>query len=157
MQTCLVTGAAGFIGSYLCKRLKEDGYYVVGADWKKNEFMEENEYCDKFYLTDLRELANCKKVVEDVEWVFHLAADMGGMGFIQSNHSTILYNNTMISFNVMEAVRQHGKCTRFFYASSACVYPEHLQTETDIEALREDTAWPAQPQDAYGLEKIVSD
>lgn len=90
--------------------------------------------------------------------MFNLAADMGGMGFIQSNHSVIMYNNTMISFNVLEAARQAG-CSRFFYASSACIYPEGKQLDTEIEGggLKEDDAWPAQPQDAYGLEKLASE
>jgi GDP-D-mannose 3', 5'-epimerase len=79
------------------------------------------------------------------------------MGYIQSNHSVIFYNNTMISFNMLEAARVAG-IRRFFYASSACIYPEHIQTVTDLtEGLRESTAWPAAPQDAYGLEKLASE
>jgi GDP-D-mannose 3',5'-epimerase len=107
---------------------------------------------------DLRVFENCAKVVAGCDHVFSLAADMGGMGFIQSNHSVIMYNNTMISFNVMEAARQ-AECSRLFYASSACIYPEHIQMDTTIEGggLEEKTAWPAQPQDAYGLEKLVSE
>jgi GDP-D-mannose 3',5'-epimerase len=90
--------------------------------------------------------------------VFNLAADMGGMGFIQSNHSVILYNNTMISYNMLEAARQNG-VSRFFYASSACIYPEHKQLETEVEGggLKEGDAWPAQPQDSYGLEKLATE
>jgi len=81
---------------------------------------------------------------------------MGGMGFIQSNHAVILYNNTMISFNVMEAARRNN-VKRFFYSSSACIYPEGKQLDTENPGLRESDAWPAQPQDAYGLEKLVSE
>jgi GDP-D-mannose 3',5'-epimerase len=81
---------------------------------------------------------------------------MGGMGFIQSNHSVILYNNTMISFNILEAARQAG-VKRFFYSSSACIYPEHKQLTEHIAGLKESDAWPAAPQDAYGLEKLVSE
>lgn len=83
---------------------------------------------------------------------------MGGMGFIQSNHSVILYNNTMISFNMLEAARR-ADVKRFFYASSACIYPENLQLHTEVEGggLKESMAWPAQPQDAYGLEKLASE
>jgi GDP-D-mannose 3',5'-epimerase len=97
-------------------------------------------------------------VVAGCDHVFNLAADMGGMGFIQSNHSVIMYNNTMISFNVLEAARQ-ADVQRFFYASSACIYPEGKQLTTEIEGggLVESCAWPAQPQDAYGLEKLVSE
>merc|ERR1719333_597817 len=85
---------------------------------------------------------------------------MGGMGFIQSNHSRILYNSTMISFNVLEAARVAGTCKRFWYASSACIYPEYKQLDENLEGasgLKEDDAWPAQPQDAYGLEKLVTE
>ncbi len=97
-------------------------------------------------------------MVEGCEHVFNLAADMGGMGFIQSNHSVIMYNNTMISFNIMEAARQ-ANVARLFYASSACIYPEGKQLDTEVEGggLKEDDAWPAQPQDAYGLEKLASE
>merc|ERR1719326_264673 len=91
-----------------------------------------------------------------MEWCFNLAADMGGMGFIQSNHSRILYNSTMISFNVAEAARTAG-VKRFWCASSACIYPEYKQLTEDISALKEEDAWPAQPQDAYGLEKLVTE
>lgn len=80
------------------------------------------------------------------------------MGFIQSNHSVIMYNNTMISFNMMEAARINS-VKRFFYASSACIYPEFKQLDTTVEGggLKEADAWPAQPQDAYGLEKLASE
>jgi GDP-D-mannose 3',5'-epimerase len=105
---------------------------------------------------DLRDINNCVKATEGCEWVFNLAADMGGMGFIQSNHGVILYNNTMISFNMMEAARRTG-VKRFFYSSSACIYPENKQVDTENPGLKEDDAWPAQPQDAYGLEKLVSE
>merc|ERR1712232_1125587 len=97
--------------------------------------------------------------VEGMEWCFNLAADMGGMGFIQSNHSRILYNSTMISFNVAEAARTAG-IKRYWYASSACIYPESKQLSEDLDGasgLKEDDAWPAQPQDAYGLEKLVTE
>lgn len=115
-------------------------------------------FCDEFHLVDLRLFENCIKVCEGCEHVFNLAADMGGMGFIQSNHGVIMYNNTMISFNMLEAARKAG-CNRFFYASSACIYPEGKQLETEVEGggLKESDAWPAEPQDAYGLEKLASE
>ncbi|KAI3435517.1 hypothetical protein D9Q98_001583 [Chlorella vulgaris] len=153
-----VTGAGGFIASHLAKRLKSEGHYIVGCDWKRNEHMPEELFCDEFVLVDLRVFDNCKKVLEGCEHVFNLAADMGGMGFIQSNHSVIMFNNTMVSFNVMEAARIAG-IKRLFYASSACIYPEYKQLEVTVEGggLKEADAWPAQPQDAYGLEKLASE
>lgn len=101
---------------------------------RPNEYFTEDEFCDEFKLLDLRTLDNCMKATKGCEWVFNLAADMGGMGFIQSNHSVILYNNTMISFNMMEAARQNG-AKRFFYSSSACVYPEHKQVRSGVSVL----------------------
>eukprot|EP00879_Flechtneria_rotunda_P001307 GHRR01001457.1.p1 GENE.GHRR01001457.1~~GHRR01001457.1.p1 ORF type:complete len:394 (+),score=104.94 GHRR01001457.1:126-1307(+) len=153
-----ITGAGGFIASHLAKRLKSEEHYVVACDWKRNEHYSEDQFCDEFHLVDLRLFDNCKKVTEGIDHVFNLAADMGGMGFIQSNHSVILYNNTMISYNMLEAARQNG-VARFFYASSACIYPEHKQLDTKVEGggLKESDAWPAQPQDSYGLEKLATE
>jgi len=151
-----VGGGGGFIGSHLAKRLLEEGHYVVCADWSRNEYFKESDFCSEFQLVDLRDLQLCLKATEGCDVVFNLAADMGGMGFIQSNHSVILYNNIMLSFNVLEAARQNG-VKRFFYSSSACVYPEHIQERPDISALKESDAWPAKPQDAYGLEKLVTE
>lgn len=151
-----VTGAGGFIASHIARRLKSEGHYVIASDWKRNEHMTEDMFCDEFHLVDLRVMENCMVVTKDVDHVFNLAADMGGMGFIQSNHSVILYNNTMISFNMLEAARLNG-VKRFFYASSACIYPEFRQLETDNVNLKESDAWPAEPQDAYGLEKLVTE
>ena len=155
----LVTGAGGFIGSHLSKRLKEEGMIVRAVDWKENEYMPEEMFCNEFINLDLRFPENCKKACEGMEWCFNLAADMGGMGFIQSNHSRILYNSTMISFNVAEAARTAG-VKRFWYASSACIYPEYKQLDENLDGasgLKEDDAWPAQPQDAYGLEKLMTE
>eukprot|EP00270_Netrium_digitus_P017616 TRINITY_DN650_c0_g1_i2.p1 TRINITY_DN650_c0_g1~~TRINITY_DN650_c0_g1_i2.p1 ORF type:complete len:376 (+),score=48.58 TRINITY_DN650_c0_g1_i2:77-1204(+) len=151
-----VTGAGGFIGSHIARRLKSEGHYVIASDWKRNEHMTEEMFCDEFHLVDLRVMDNCLTVTKGVDHVFNLAADMGGMGFIQSNHSVILYNNTMISFNMLEASRING-VERFFYASSACIYPEFRQLDTDNVNLKESDAWPAEPQDAYGLEKLVTE
>ena len=153
----LPCNAGGFIGSHTAWRLKCEGHYVVACDWKRNEHMDESMFCDEFHLVDLRVFDNCASVVNGCDQVFNFAADMGGMGFIQSNHSVIFYNNTMISFNVTEACRQ-ANVQRLFYASSACIYPEFKQTDTQMVAgLRESDAWPAAPQDAYGLEKLASE
>lgn len=100
-----ITGAGGFIASHIARRLKSEGHYIIASDWKKNEHMTEDMFCHEFHLVDLRVMDNCLKVTKGVDHVFNLAADMGGMGFIQSNHSVIMYNNTMISFNMIEAAR----------------------------------------------------
>lgn len=152
-----VCGGAGFIGSHICKRLKDEGHEVVSADWKKCEYYKDEEYCHKFFLMDLRVLKNQKIVTEGCDWVFNMAADMGGMGFIQSNHSVITFNNTLLSLNCVEACR-FNSVKRYFYASSACAYPEHIQTSTDLShGLKESDAWPARPQDMYGLEKLYGE
>ncbi|EWM24067.1 gdp-mannose -epimerase [Nannochloropsis gaditana] len=149
----LVAGGGGFIGSHLARRLKKDGNYVVVADWKKNEFMAEPEFCDEFFLVDLRELENCIKASKGCHHVYNLAADMGGMGFIESNQSVLMWNNTMVSSNVLEAARRNG-AERYFYSSTACVYNEDLQLDPSNPGLKEGDAWPAKPQEVYGLEKL---
>lgn len=151
-----IGGGAGFIGSHIAKRLKEEGCYVVCADWKDNEFMKPEEFCDEFLKLDLRLLENCVTATQGCQHVYNLAADMGGMGFIVSNQAVLLYNNTMISFNMLEAARQNG-AKRYFYSSTACVYNEALQTDPNNPGLREDMAWPARPQDTYGLEKLYAE
>jgi len=150
----LVTGAGGFIGSYLVKYLKENGYWVRGVDIKYPEFNKTE--ADEFQLLDLRNWENCLVATEGIDEVYGLAADMGGMGFIQSNHATILYSNTLINFHTLEAARVNG-VKRYLYSSSACIYPEYLQEETDVTPLKEDDAYPAAPQDAYGWEKLISE
>jgi len=155
MRIC-VGGAGGFIGSHVAKRLKEEGHFVIAADILDNPYFKHEQFCNEFHQVDLRERENCLKVTKGCDWVFNFAADMGGMGFIQSNHSVILFNNTMISFNMLESSRINN-VKRFFYASSACIYPEHKQLDVDNPGLRESDAWPALPQDAYGLEKLVTE
>ncbi len=118
--------------------------------------MKPEEFCDEFHLLDLRILENCLKVTDGCQHVYNLAADMGGMGFIVSNQSVLLYNNTMISFNMLEAARQNA-AKRYFYSSTACVYNEALQMDPENPGLREDMAWPARPQDTYGLEKLYAE
>lgn len=153
MQTrVLVTGAGGFIGHHLVTYLKQRGYWVRGVDIKYPEFSETT--ADEFEILDLRRWANCLQATRGVDHVYALAADMGGMGFISSNHSQILHNNLLINTHTMEAARING-VQRYFFSSSACVYPEYLQEETDVTPLKEEDAYPAQPQDAYGWEKLI--
>lgn len=150
----LVTGAGGFIGHHLVTYLKARGYWVRGADIKLPEFGKSD--ADEFELLDLRRWDNCLQATRGVKEVYALAADMGGMGFISSNHSQILYNNALINWHSLEAARVNG-ANRHFYTSSACVYPEYLQTCAQVTPLKEEDAYPAQPQDAYGWEKLVTE
>jgi len=148
----LVTGAGGFIGSHLVSYLKKQGHWVRGVDIKYPEFFETD--ADEFEILDLRRWDNCLQATRGVEWVFALAADMGGMGFISANHAQILHNNALINFHTLEAARLNG-VKRYLYTSSACVYPEYRQEKTDVIPLKEEDAYPAQPQDAYGWEKLI--
>jgi GDP-D-mannose 3',5'-epimerase len=150
----LVTGAGGFIGHHLTGYLKRLGYWVRGVDVKRPEFAQSA--ADEFAVLDLRRWENCAAVTCGVDEVYALAADMGGMGYISSHHARILYNNSIINLQTLEAARQNG-VRRYLYTSSACVYPEYLQTETNIVPLKESDAYPAQPQDAYGWEKLITE
>lgn len=151
----LVTGGGGFIGHHLITHLKNLGYWVRGADIKYPEFRESSD-ADEFELLDLRRWDNCLQATRGIDEVYALAADMGGMGFISKYHAQILHNNILINTHTIEAARLNG-ARRYFYTSSACVYPEYLQTETEVVPLKEEDAYPAQPQDAYGWEKLVTE
>ncbi len=150
----LVTGAGGFIGSHLVTFLRQKGYWVRGVDIKEPEFSTID--ADEFLLLDLRRWENCLKATDGIDEVYALAADMGGMGFISAHHAQILYNNSLINLHTLEAARENG-VKKYLYTSSACIYPEYLQEETNVQPLKEEDAYPAQPQDAYGWEKLVSE
>ena len=150
----LVTGAGGFIGGHLVTYLKQRGYWVRGVDIKHHEYKPSD--ADEFEILDLRRWDNCLQATRGVDEVYALAADMGGMGFIGYNHAAILRNNSLINMHTLEAARIN--CVkRYLYTSSACVYPEYRQLETDIAPLKEEDAYPADPQDAYGWEKLFAE
>jgi GDP-D-mannose 3',5'-epimerase len=150
----LVTGAGGFIGHHLVSFLKQQGYWVRGVDVKLPAY--EASAADEFLQIDLRSAWSCLAATCRIQEVYHLAADMGGMGYISANHATILRNNALIDLNVLEAAVA-GRARRFLYASSACVYPEYLQISPYVAPLKEEDAYPAQPQDAYGWEKLIAE
>jgi len=150
----LVTGAGGFIGHHLVSFLKQQGYWVRGVDIKTPEYAGSD--ADEFELLDLRERANALEATRGVAEVYALAADMGGMGYISSHHAEILHNNVLINTHTIEAARVNG-ADRYLFTSSACVYPEYRQREVEVTPLKETDAYPAQPQDAYGWEKLLAE
>lgn len=150
----LVTGAGGFIGHHLVRYLKQLGYWVRGVDLKLPEFCPTA--ADEFQLLDLRRWENCLEATREIDEVYALAADMGGMGFISCHHAQILHNNALINLHTLEAARLNG-VRRYLFTSSACVYPEYRQTDPNVTPLKEEDAYPAQPQDAYGWEKLISE
>lgn len=147
----LVTGAGGFLGHHLAKRLVTVGDAVRGVDIKPPEY--EASSAQEFELLDLRRFDACLAATRGVEEVYHLAADMGGIGYITAYHAEIVRNNGLMNLHMLEAARING-VRRFLFSSSACVYPQALQRSPDVTPLRESDAWPADPEAGYGLEKL---
>jgi len=150
----LVTGAGGFIGHHLVKFLVDKGYWVRGVDIKHPEY--EETAAHEFELLDLRRLDNCLVATRAIDEVYSLAADMGGIGFITADHANVARNNVLINAHMLEASRLNGS-GRFFYSSSACIYPMYKQGEADVTALKEEDAYPAEPEEGYGWEKLYTE
>ncbi|MFZ9678786.1 MAG: NAD-dependent epimerase/dehydratase family protein, partial [Quisquiliibacterium sp.] len=157
MRSALVCGAGGFIGAHLVTRLKREGFWVRGVDLKFPEYGETT--ADDFVIADLREPGNCRAVIDRrFDEVYQLAADMGGAGFIFTgeNDADIMHNSATINLNILDACHRRN-VRRIFYSSSACMYPEHNQTDPDAPVTREDSAYPANPDSEYGWEKLFSE
>jgi len=150
-RSVLVTGAGGFIGHHLVKYLVKRGHSVRGVDIKPPEY--EQTAAQEFIVADLRHRESCLNATNDIDEIYHLAADMGGIGYITSSHAGIAINNTLINAHMINAARENG-VKRFLFSSSACIYPQHLQKAADVTPLREDDAFPADPEEGYGLEKL---
>ena len=147
----LITGAGGFIGHHLTKYLVNRGYWVRGVDIKEPEY--EPTSAHEFQLLDLSRADNCLKATEGIDEVYGLAANMGGIGFIETNKAVIVRDNSFINLHSIEAARENG-VKRYLYTSSACIYPGYKQKETDVTPLREEDAYPADAEDGYGWEKL---
>ena len=147
----LVTGAGGFIGHHLTKYLVERGYWVRGVDIKEPEY--EATAAHEFQLLDLTSMENSLRATKNVDQVYGLAANMGGIGFIESHKAEIVRDNTFINLQSIEAARQNG-VKRYLYTSSACIYPGYKQKDADVTPLREEDAYPADAEDGYGWEKL---
>jgi len=155
MKKILVTGAGGFIGHHLVTSLKSKGFSVIAVDQKLPEF--EKTKADRFIIHDIRTSSRgWEDLFQGVDEVWALAADMGGMGFISKNHATIMRDNTLININTLEASRK-ARVKKYLYTSSACVYPDHLQTRENADPLAETQAYPANPAEGYGWEKLYTE
>src|SRR5579863_6912923 len=151
----LVTGAGGFIGHHLVKRLKADGHWVRGADIKYPEY--EASAADQFEILDLRKVENCLLATRGgIDEVYNLAADMGGIGYITAFHADISRNNILINAQMLEASRQND-VKRFLFSSSACVYNQAKQKDPHVKPLTEEDAYPADPEPGYGWEKLFAE
>jgi len=152
--TVLVTGAGGFIGHHLTRYLVDKGHSVRGVDVKPPEY--EPSPVDEFHILDLRRWESCLEATTGIDHVYHLAANMGGIGFIEANKAVIVHDNTLINTHMLEAARHNG-ASRFLYTSSACIYPGYLQGSPEVTPLKESDAYPADAEDGYGWEKLMAE
>jgi len=151
MKRVLVTGAGGFIGHHLVGYLVDKGYWVRGVDIKMPEYAESRAH--EFELLDLRRWPNCLQATRGIDEVYGLAANMGGIGFIESNKAVIMHDSALINLHTLEAARLNG-AQRYLFTSSACIYPGYKQQSPDVTPLREEDAYPADAEDGYGWEKL---
>jgi GDP-D-mannose 3', 5'-epimerase len=155
MSKYLICGAGGFIGGHLSKKLLDDGHQVFCADIKPLDnwfqIFEEN----KNISLDLKEYENCLEVTKDIDYVYNLSCNMGGMGFIENNKAECMLS-VLINTNMLRACLKHG-IKKYFFSSSACVYNGSKQLESFIPGLKETDAYPAEPEDGYGWEKLFSE
>lgn len=156
MKSVLVMGAGGFIGGHLAKRLKSEGLWVRGVDIKRHEYSESA--ADEFVVGDLRDPELVRAVVSGVEDIYQLAADMGGAGYIFTGEhdAAVMHNSALINLNTLQLGMEAG-VKRFFYSSSACIYPAYNQTDPQNPICSEDSAYPAAPDSEYGWEKLFSE
>tara|TARA_Y100001970_G_scaffold193167_1_gene234768 strand:- start:792 stop:1805 length:1014 start_codon:yes stop_codon:yes gene_type:complete len=152
----LIVGAGGFIGGHLVKKLLSDGNQVVASDIKPKEYwFQDFEEAKNFYSIDMKDIENCRKVTKDIDYVFNMACNMGGMGFIENNKAECM-QSVLINTNLLIACKEDG-IKKYFFSSSACAYNKNKQQDIFIEGLKEQDAYPADPEDGYGWEKLFSE
>ena len=152
----LIVGAGGFIGGHLVKKILDNGNSVVATDIKPKEYwFQDFDTVENYYSTDMKDISNCRKVTEGVDYVFNMACNMGGMGFIENNKAECM-QSVLINTNLLIACNEN-KFQRYFFSSSACAYNKTKQQDVFIEGLKEEDAYPADPEDGYGWEKLFSE
>ena len=154
MDRILVTGGGGFVGSHLARYLHRQGDFVRTADVKYDDYIQD--YCTEKLRLDLRVKENCLKATKNIDKVYNLAANMGGIGFITEVGAEVMHDNILINTFMLEAARQN-KVKRYLFSSSACVYPTYRQTDPKIKGLKEEDAYPADPDNFYGWEKLYTE
>lgn len=155
MSRVLVTGGGGFIGSHLARRLHFLGHFVRCVDTKYDDYIS-GEYCSQRLRLDLRFPENCLKATDNIDMVYNLAANMGGIGFITAVGAEVMRDNVLINANMLESARL-TKVKKYLFSSSACVYPTFRQTDPSVIGLKEEDAYPADPDNFYGWEKLYSE
>lgn len=151
----LVTGTGGFIGSHLARELLAQGNFVRGVDIKWDRFINKP-YCSEEETLDLRCKENCLKATKGMNYVFNLAANMGGISFITQVGADIMYDNALINSHIAQACVDN-KVKSLFFSSSACVYPTYKQKRAEARPLKEEDAYPADPDNFYGWEKLYAE
>ncbi len=152
----LVVGAGGFIGGHLVKKLLANENKIVCCDIKPKEYWSQDfDETENHYSMDMKDIINCRKVSKGVNYVFNMACNMGGMGFIENNKAECM-QSVLINTNLLVACNEH-KVEKYFFSSSACAYNIDKQQQSFIDGLKEDDAYPANPEDGYGWEKLFSE
>jgi len=155
-KNILVVGAGGFIGGHLVKRFLDNGNKVVAVDIKPKEYwFQDFDDVENHYSLDMKEIAHCRNVIKNINYVFNMACNMGGMGFIENNKAECM-QSVLINTNLLIACKEE-KIEKYFFSSSACAYNKSKQQDVFIEGLKEEDAYPADPEDGYGWEKLFSE